>query len=96
MISTDPPTLPTEVSGELRLVLLWMAIAFVAVFVPLLILAIRRATIGSRRPSRPPRSTDAAVDAWAEAGRRMDAGLGRSRLDDTVDLDPFNMDDEPW
>jgi len=86
-------TLPEPISSELRLALLWMGLLLGGLFVLFLLLAIRRATInhagsGSRRPGRKRQSPP--IDAWTEAGRRLQIEPGSGRLDDTVDLDPFD------
>ena len=93
-VSTPAPT----ISGESRLILLWMVVVFAIVFVPFLVFAIRRATISGPRANRGARAGARAVtvDAWSEAGRRLVGEPGSKRLDDTVDLDPFEPEDEPW
>jgi len=93
----DPATAPPELPGEMRLALLWMFVAAGLVFIPFIFLAIRRATI-SGRTSPKKRKPVVHTSAWEEAGRRLNVGGGASRLDDTVDIDPFDSqpDDGPW
>lgn len=85
-------------SGESRLVVLWMVVLFAIVLVPFLLIAIRRATIsssgGKGRRRRP--TGESVVDPWSEAGRRLIGDTPTRRLEDTVDLDPFDPEDEPW
>jgi hypothetical protein len=88
------PTLaaiPELTPAQLRLMLLMVGLLLSGIFMVMLLLAVRRSTIhhaaGNRhadgkQPSPP-------VDAWIEAGRRLQVEPGVNRLDDTVDLDPF-------
>ncbi|RMH25992.1 MAG: hypothetical protein D6693_07930 [Planctomycetota bacterium] len=73
-----------------RLALLWVGVALLLfVFTPILVLTVRRASIGpdSPRRARDRRPRDR-VDAWSEAGRRASVQPDAGRLDDTVDFDP--------
>lgn len=78
--------------------LLWMGLFFGAIFVVFLFLAIRRATIGHSGLGDRIRSrkTEPPIDAWTEAGRRLQIQPHRRRLDDTIDLDPFGPDEDNW
>ena len=96
MIATDPQPAPPVLSGEARLVLLWMIVVFAIIFVPFLLFAIRKATIATAPGRRARKKSKPSVDAWSEAGRRLVADQGVARLDDTVDIDPFDAEDEPW
>lgn len=98
MGNPTPANTPPELSGEARLALLWMVIAFAMVFIPFLILAIRRLTISHRKSNRTRSHRTTTVSAWEEAGRRLEVDGGAQRLDDTVDLDPFDSpeDNNPW
>lgn len=94
LLAAEPATAPPE----LRLALLWMGVACGLVILPFLLLAIRRATLGSsRRETRRRRARRAQnTDAWTEAGRRLVVEGGHGRLDDTVDLDPWGSDEDSW
>lgn len=85
--------IPELASSQLRMALLTLGLLLSGLFVTLLLLAIRRSTIthsvhdqprSTRKKSSPP------IDAWVEAGRRLQVEPGVSRLDDTVDLDPLD------
>ena len=93
MNAPDVNTPPPEMPGEVRLALLWMLVAFGLVFIPFVIIAIRRATIGGRPPSKKSKPT-VLTSAWEEAGQRLQVDGGAKRLDDTVDLDPFDFDSD--
>ncbi len=88
------PTLaaiPELTPSQLRLLLLMVGLLLSGLFMVMLLLAVRRSTI--HHPAGQPRSSgkqpSPPVDAWTEAGRRLQVEPGVSRLDDTVDLDPF-------
>lgn len=85
--------IPELASSQLRLALLTLGLLLGGFFVTLLWLAIRRSTITHSvhdHPRSTHKRTSPPIDAWAEAGRRLQVEPGVSRLDDTVDLDPFD------